>query len=150
MSAPQNQGQQLVAPYERQQNQQPQQAPPQLPQPIFVPFNQPQLGPQVLSRPQSQPQSETTSPNMARDPTPNPQTRLTRTLSMQETSKSPTPGPNPVHPEIRSLVQLDAAHRRKIYYSGPLIRKLERQADGQNLTKTMDGSKSGHSWAEIF
>ena len=87
---------------------------------------------------------------MARDPTPNPQTRLTRTLSMQETSKSPTSGPNPVHPEIRSLVQLDAAHRRKIYYSGPLIRKLERQADGQNLTKTMDGSKSGHSWAEIF
>ena len=143
VSAPQNQGQQLVAPYERQQNQQPQQAPPQLPQPTFVPFNQPQLGPQILSRPQSQPQSETTSPNMARDPTPNPQTGLTRTLSMQETSKSPTSGPNPVHPEIRSLVQLDAAHRRKIYYSGPLVRKLERQADGQKPHKD-DG------WVEIW
>ena len=78
---------------------------------------------------------------MARDPTP--QTGLTRTLSMQETSKSPASNPNPVHPEIRSLVQLDAAHRRKIYYSGPLIRKLERQADGQKPHKD-DG------WVEIW
>lgn len=79
---------------------------------------------------------------MARDPNPQ-QTGLTRTLSMQETSQSPASTPNPVHPEIRSLVQLDAAHRRKIYFAGSLIRKLERQPDGQRPHKD-DG------WVEIW
>ena len=135
VSSHQNQGQPFVAPYGRQQ--------PQaqlLQQPSFVPLNLNQ--PQALSRPQSQPQSETASLNMARDSNPT-QPGLTRTLSMQETSKSPASTPNSVHPEIRSLVQLDVAHRRKIYYSGPLIRKLERQTDGQKPHKD-DG------WVEIW
>ncbi len=41
----------------------------------------------------------------------------------------------PLHPEIRSVVQLIAAHGQKIYYSGPLIRRLERLPDGQRPTK---------------
>jgi CCR4-NOT transcriptional complex subunit CAF120 len=61
---------------------------------------------------------------------------------MQETSKSSASTPNSVHPEIRSLVQLNAAHRRKIYYSGPLIRKMEFQPDGQKHKD--DG------WVEIW
>lgn len=135
LSSPQNQGQLPGVSYDRQQPQQLQQSPPQLPQPSFVPS-------QALSRPQSQPQPGTDSPNMARGPNPQ-QTGLTRTLSMQETSKSPASTPNSVHPEIRSLVHLDVAHRRKIYFSGPLIRKLERQADGQKPHKD-DG------WVEIW
>ena len=34
------------------------------------------------------------------------------------------------HPEIRSIVNLTAAHTQKIYFSGPLIRRVERQPDG--------------------
>lgn len=37
----------------------------------------------------------------------------------------------PLNPEIRSVVALTVSHKQKIYYSGPLIRKLERQSDGQ-------------------
>ena len=125
-------------------NQQPLgQQPPQLlrsPQPSLVPFNQPQ----AQSRPQSQPQPQTvsSSPNMARDPNPQ-QPGLTRTLSMQESSQSPASTPNPLHPEIRSVLQLTVAQARKIYFSGPLIRKLERQADGQKPQKD-DG------WVEVW
>ncbi|KAH6909140.1 hypothetical protein BKA70DRAFT_1222038 [Coprinopsis sp. MPI-PUGE-AT-0042] len=38
--------------------------------------------------------------------------------------------PPPLHPEIRSVVGLKAAHAHKIYFSGPLVRKIERQPDG--------------------
>lgn len=41
----------------------------------------------------------------------------------------------PLHPEIRSIVQLTLAHTRKIYFSGPLVRKLERQPDGRKPAK---------------
>lgn len=51
----------------------------------------------------------------------------------------PTPtGPAavpPLHPEIRSVVQLTAAHAHKIYFSGPLVRRVERQPDGQRPAK---------------
>jgi CCR4-NOT transcriptional complex subunit CAF120 len=36
-----------------------------------------------------------------------------------------------LHPEIISIVELNSAHGRKPYYSGRLIRRIERQADGQ-------------------
>jgi CCR4-NOT transcriptional complex subunit CAF120 len=36
-----------------------------------------------------------------------------------------------LHPEIISTVELNEAHGHKIYYSGRLIRRVERQADGQ-------------------
>jgi CCR4-NOT transcriptional complex subunit CAF120 len=41
----------------------------------------------------------------------------------------------PLHPEIRSVVGLKAAHAHKIYFSGPLVRKIERQPDGHTPTK---------------
>lgn len=41
----------------------------------------------------------------------------------------------PLHPEIRSVVQLTHAHAHKIYFSGPMVRKIERQPDGQKPHK---------------
>ncbi len=49
-------------------------------------------------------------------------------------SVPPSPLP-PLHPEIRSIVQLTIAHGRKIYFAGPLVRRVERQADGHRPTK---------------
>ncbi len=40
-----------------------------------------------------------------------------------------------LHPEIRSLVQLNVGHAYKIYYSGPLVRRVDRLPDGQKATK---------------
>jgi hypothetical protein len=43
-----------------------------------------------------------------------------------------TPPPTPVlHPEIRSIVKLNLAHTRKVYYSGPLVRHIEKLPDGR-------------------
>ncbi|KAF5382113.1 hypothetical protein D9615_004450 [Tricholomella constricta] len=47
----------------------------------------------------------------------------------------PPAAPPPLHPEIRSVVQLTAAHAHKIYFSGPLVRRIERQPDGQRPAK---------------
>jgi CCR4-NOT transcriptional complex subunit CAF120 len=41
----------------------------------------------------------------------------------------------PLHPEIRSIVQLTHAHAQKVYFSGPLVRRIEKQPDGQKPTK---------------
>lgn len=38
---------------------------------------------------------------------------------------------SPLHPEIRSIVQLTVAHARKVYFSGPLVKRIQRQPDGQ-------------------
>lgn len=50
-----------------------------------------------------------------------------------------TPGsvkpPPQLHPEIRSIVQLTTAHAQKIYFSGPMVRRVERQPDGQKPSK---------------
>jgi len=43
--------------------------------------------------------------------------------------------PPPLHPEIRSVVGLTIAHAHKIYFSGPLVRRLERQPDGSKPHK---------------
>lgn len=113
-----------------------------LSQPSSIPFNRSQAQP----RPQSQPQPRTASPSMAPDPNPQqsgPAPSTQATPSTQETSQPPASTPNPVHPEIRSVVQLTVAHARKVYFSGPLIRRLERQADGQKPHKD-DG------WVEIW
>ncbi|KAI6042615.1 hypothetical protein EDC04DRAFT_2968693 [Pisolithus marmoratus] len=48
-----------------------------------------------------------------------------------------------LHPEIRSVVQLTVAHARKIYFSGPLIKRLERLPDGQRPAK--DGG-----WVQVW
>ncbi|KAJ7067255.1 hypothetical protein C8F01DRAFT_1120764 [Mycena amicta] len=48
--------------------------------------------------------------------------------------------PTPLHPEI---VQLTTAHARKVYFSGPLIRHIERQPDGQKPAKD-------EGWTEVW
>ena len=47
----------------------------------------------------------------------------------------PTASNTSLHPEIRSVVQLSLAHAHKVYYSGPLIRHIERQPDGNRPSK---------------
>jgi len=54
-----------------------------------------------------------------------------------------TPAPLHLHPEIRSLVQLINAHAHKIYFSGPLMRRFERQPDGQKPHKD-------EGWTEVW
>ncbi|KAI0635974.1 hypothetical protein C8Q77DRAFT_1155712 [Trametes polyzona] len=63
-------------------------------------------------------------------------------LTRSQTNPAPTPVP-PLHPEIRSVVQLTLAHAHKVYFSGPLVRRIERQPDGQKPAKD-DG------WREVW
>ena len=51
--------------------------------------------------------------------------------------------PAHLHPEIRSVVQLTVAHARKIYFSGPLVRHLERQPDGSRPAKD-------NGWTDVW
>ncbi|KAG6813944.1 hypothetical protein H0H92_005199 [Tricholoma furcatifolium] len=51
----------------------------------------------------------------------------------QPQQPQPQAAPLALHPEIRSVVQLTSSHARKVYFSGPLVRRLERRsADGQH------------------
>jgi CCR4-NOT transcriptional complex subunit CAF120 len=50
-------------------------------------------------------------------------------------SRQPSTSASQLHPEIRSLVQLNVGHAYKIYYSGPLVRRVDRLPDGQKATK---------------
>ena len=60
------------------------------------------------------------------------------------TSGPTTPGQPPqLHPEIRSVVGLTLAHTHKVYFSGPLVRKIERGGDGQKPTKD-------EGWNEVW
>lgn len=51
--------------------------------------------------------------------------------------------PSQLHPEIKSVIGLTIAHAHKIYFSGPLLRRIERQPDGQRPAKD-DG------WVEVW
>jgi CCR4-NOT transcriptional complex subunit CAF120 len=53
----------------------------------------------------------------------------------QQPTGIPLPPPPPLHPEIRSVVQLKVAHSTKVYFSGPLVKRIERQPDGQKPNK---------------
>ena len=48
-----------------------------------------------------------------------------------------------MHPEIKSVVQLTLAHAHKVYFSGPLVRLIERQPDGQKPAKD-------EGWREVW
>ncbi|KAG6864914.1 hypothetical protein C0993_008436 [Termitomyces sp. T159_Od127] len=61
--------------------------------------------PSIQQKPQSQPLAQAQA-----QPHPHPQSQ-----------------PTPLHPEIRSVVQLTTAHAHKIYYSGPLVRRANGQ-----------------------
>lgn len=48
-----------------------------------------------------------------------------------------------LHPEIKSLVQLSAAHAHKVYFSGPLVKHVERHTDGRSVGKS-------EPWSEVW
>lgn len=91
-----------------------------------------------------------TAPNSQR-----PQHRHAASSSSQQQIMAPPPttgsppaglppvATQPLHPEIRSVVQLQNAHAHKVYFSGPLIRRIERQADGARPSKD-DG------WTDVW
>lgn len=89
--------------------------------------------PQESSSPASLPQSPPTG-----EPSPS---RASTAIARQSTS-----GPPALHPEIRSIVNLTSAHGQKIYFSGPMVRRLERQPDGQRPAKD-EGWR--HVWAQL-
>lgn len=80
----------------------------------------------------------------------NPQQQHTRTRTLSNTPSSngaqTQTQPAPLHPEIRSIVQLTIAHAHKIYFSGPLVRRIERQPDGHRPSKD-DGWTN--VWAQL-
>lgn len=55
--------------------------------------------------------------------------------SMTPSLERTQPQASPVHPEIRSVVQLTVAHARKVYFSGPLVKCVVKMPDGQKPTK---------------
>lgn len=48
-----------------------------------------------------------------------------------------------LHPEIRSIVNLSTAHAHKIYFSGPLVKHVERHTDGKIVGKD-------EPWREVW
>ncbi|KAK0469710.1 uncharacterized protein EV420DRAFT_1661127, partial [Desarmillaria tabescens] len=105
-----------------------------------------QNGPQVQRNPSLL--SRTNSNNPIGPPPPPPHHSETAASGAQRPpiARSPTQAnPNWLseHPEIRSVVGLTIAHAHKIYFSGPLIRKIERGAEGQRPTKD-------EGWVEVW
>ncbi|GLB40316.1 putative pleckstrin homology domain [Lyophyllum shimeji] len=97
-----------------------------------------QGSPPVSSSPMQYAQQQQQQP--ARSPTTSAQSSLAQAPTVQpgdqpHSPPQPLPQPPPLHPEIRSVVQLTAAHAHKIYFSGPLVRRIERQPDGQRPAK---------------
>ena len=96
------------------------------------PANQAQ-GPQQqnsTNRPASTPSMDRPTPltpNAVQQDQPPPPPPHQRTNSVNQ--------PPQLHPEIRSIVQLSVAHAHKVYFSGPLIRRIERLADGNRPHK---------------
>ncbi|TFK49960.1 hypothetical protein OE88DRAFT_1645739 [Heliocybe sulcata] len=78
-------------------------------------------------------------------PQPAPPTQHPPRPSMQgRTSTSISqPAAQPLHPEIRSVVQLNLAHTNKVYQWGKLTRRIERQPDGQRPAKE-------EGWTEVW
>ncbi|KAJ3760298.1 hypothetical protein EV360DRAFT_5045, partial [Lentinula raphanica] len=58
-----------------------------------------------------------------------------------------------LHPEIRSIVSLTVAHAHKIYFSGPLMRRIEREANGGKPHHTTDNAgnnASNNGWEQVW
>jgi CCR4-NOT transcriptional complex subunit CAF120 len=68
-----------------------------------------------------------------------------RTSLTQAPSGSGPPADAPLHPEIRSIVGLVGAHAHKIYFSGPMIRHVDRSTDGSHPTPAKD-----EGWVEVW
>ncbi|KAG8700722.1 hypothetical protein FRC08_004481 [Ceratobasidium sp. 394] len=63
---------------------------------------------------------------------PTPQQQLS---PQQESPFALGPTGIPLHPELRSVLRLNAAHQQKIYYSGRLSKRVERGTDGNRPAK---------------
>lgn len=70
-------------------------------------------------------------------------TQQSHDLTSNPPSRQSSTSASQLHPEIRSLVQLNVAHAYKIYYSGPLLRRVDRLPDGQKATKD-------ESWTDVW
>lgn len=104
-----------------------------------------QNGPQVQRNPSLLSRTNSNNPTGPPPPPHNPDTAASG-AQRPAIARSPTQAnPNWLseHPEIRSVVGLTIAHAHKIYFSGPLIRKIERGADGQRPTKD-------EGWVEVW
>lgn len=103
--------------------------------------------PSQLSPPPSQATENQNGPNAPRflqqQPPPPPQQQQPEQPPGSSASAPPPPQQPPLHPEIRSVVQLTLAHAHKVYFSGPLVRRIERQPDGQKPAKDAD-------WREVW
>ncbi|KAH7097361.1 hypothetical protein BKA62DRAFT_451650 [Auriculariales sp. MPI-PUGE-AT-0066] len=66
--------------------------------------------------------------------------QLQRQTSLRQPEAQPA---GQLHPEIRSVVALVNAHAHKVYFSGPLIERKERLADGQRNFKD-------ESWNDVW
>lgn len=108
-----------------------------------------QSPPQLRSSPQrpvSQAQPQTALP----PPPPQPQQPQQQQPPHHPQSNVQEPSPTydpPLHPEIRSIVSLTMAHTQKIYYSGPLLYKLDRTPDGQKPSKEVGWRDI---WAQLY
>ncbi|THH13046.1 hypothetical protein EW146_g7123 [Bondarzewia mesenterica] len=65
-----------------------------------------------------------------------------RRPSMSIAGPGGLPQTSSLHPEIRSVVQLTMAHAHKVYYSGPLVRRIERLPDNHRPAK--------EGWREVW
>lgn len=65
-------------------------------------------------------------------PLPNQGSQLPPPRTQPQSQPPPT---QQLHPEIRSVVQLNHAHAHKVYFSGPLTRKIEANPDGSKPAK---------------
>lgn len=104
---------------------------------------------------QPPPSASSRGPISPRAPAPSGNGERPQTAGNQQQNRPATPvrsatvGPPPatalppLHPEIRSIVQLTVAHSQKVYFSGPLVRRIERQPDGQRPTKD-------EGWREVW
>ncbi|KAG8933262.1 hypothetical protein FRC02_012248 [Tulasnella sp. 418] len=102
----------------------PQQPPPQQQQP-----------PPPQPPPPVQPSEDMNQPQPPQPPAP------------ERLSGGPPPQPPPLHPELRSFVSLAFAHVHKIYFSGPLIRKIDKAPDGQKPLQQKDDWTN--VWAQL-
>ncbi|KAG6898735.1 hypothetical protein C0993_004785 [Termitomyces sp. T159_Od127] len=77
----------------------------------------------------SSPHPHQSTPSPARTPSiqQKPQSQPQAQVAQAQPRPQPRSQPPPLHLEIRSAVQLFTAHAHKIYYSGPLVRRIERR-----------------------
>ncbi|PFH52925.1 hypothetical protein AMATHDRAFT_172403 [Amanita thiersii Skay4041] len=111
---------------------------PQVQGPGSIPL-QLQTAPQLTSQHKQHPQQQQQAPAQ---PQQNAGAAGQQAINVPQSPTNQSQQPQ-LHAEIRSVLHLTMAHAQKIYYSGPLVRRIERQADGQKPTKD-DG------WTDVW